>query len=50
MVTVAMVRAMGCDFSGALSANFHLIYVAANTLLSHSVIYSIINLVLAVPS
>ena len=50
MVTVAMVRAMGRDFSGALSVNFHLLYVATNTLLSHSVIHSMINLALVVSS
>ena len=45
-VTVVMVRAMGRDFSGALSvADFHPIHVATNRLLSRSVIDSIINLV-----
>ena len=41
---------MGRDFSGALSIDFHLIHVATNMLLFLSVLDSIINLVLAVPS
>ena len=45
MVTLVMVRAMGHDFSGALSVDFHLIHVTTNTLLSRSVIDPIINLV-----
>ena len=45
-----MARAMGRDFSGAVSVDFHPIHVATNTLLSRSVIDFIINLVLAVPS
>ena len=49
-VTVVMVRAMGHDFSAALSVDFHQIHVATNTLLSLSVIDFIINLVLGVPS
>ena len=38
------------DFSRALSVDFHPMHVATNTLLFRSVIDSIINLVLAVPS
>ena len=38
------------DFSGAVSVDFHPIYVANNTLLPSSALYSIINIVLAVPS
>ena len=49
-VTVAMARGMGRDFSGAVSADFHPIHVATNTLLCRSVIDFIINFVLAVPS
>ena len=45
-VTVVMARAMGHDFSGALSVDFHPIQVATNKLLSQLVIDSIINLVL----
>ena len=49
-VTVALARGMGRDFSGAVSADFHPIHVATNTLLCRSVIDFIINFVLAVPS
>ena len=48
-VTVAMVRAMGCDMQWTTRVHFHPIHVATNTLLSRSVIDSVINLVLAVP-
>ena len=50
MVTVVMARARGCDFSGALSVDFHPIHVATFTILSRSIIDSMINLVLTVPS
>ena len=45
-----MARAMGRDFSGALSVDFHPMHVATNTILSRSIIDSIINLVLTVSS